>query len=396
MKYKVILLITVLVLLSGCTAPEEKAIKEINLNPYLSIIEQGVDGEGVAAWAIDETELKKEIGTNDSLYELISIEVEPKEKLKNGDIVHVKWKVDADTLKKKYSVKPVYNDFEYEIGKNTPLDYCNRSCRYEQFKKEVPFTYEVPMYWELREKEGVQNSDGSVTLTLYEMQEKAGELHIAENGEPEAVPEGLEQREIVLKDPESGEILRRVNAGVNSEGLYEFFTYIKDSMVYTFRFDPGFEERKLLWTICEKDYVLKRETEAGRITYEVSDHLPLDEGNTDVEYFVNEEDINTLEKTFPKGMVNIAIQSNGLITFSYGESGTGLYFGFWQKTEGNRISFFGTEDPNELPHDDSPLCPKILCDKMVDGYLEYLNGDTLQLYDADGTPVSNAVFVRKQ
>ncbi len=123
MKYKVILLITVLVLLSGCTAPEEKAIKEINLNPYLSIIEQGVDGEGVAAWTIDETELKKEIGTNDSLYELISIEVEPKEKLKNGDIVHVKWKVDADTLKKKYSVKPVYNDFEYEIGKNTPLDY---------------------------------------------------------------------------------------------------------------------------------------------------------------------------------------------------------------------------------------------------------------------------------
>lgn len=395
MKYKVILLITVLVLLSGCTAPEEKAIKEINLNPYLSIIEQGVDGEGVAAWAIDEAELKKEIGTNDSLYELISIEVEPKEKLKNGDIVHVKWKVDADTLKKKYSVNPVYNDFEYEIGKNNPLDYCNRSCRYEQFKKEVSFSYEVPMYWELREKEGVQNSDGSVTLTLYEMQEKAGELHIAENGEPEAVPEGLEQREIVLKDPESGEILRRVNAGVNSEGLYEFFTYIKDSMVYTFRFDPGFEERKLLWTICEKDYVLKRETEEGRITYEVSDHLPLDEGNTDVEYFVNEEDINTSEKTFPKGMVNIAIQSNGLITFSYGEWGTGLYFGFWQKEAGNRISFFGTENPYELPHDDSPLCPKILCDKTVDGYLEYRSGDTLQLYDANGNPVSNAVFVRK-
>ncbi len=395
MKCKVILLITVLVLLTGCTAPEEKAIKEINLNPYLSIVEQGVDGEGVAAWSIDEAVLKKEIGTNDSLNELISIEVEPKEKLKNGDIVHVKWIVDADTLKKKYFVNPVYNDFEYEIGENTPLDYCNRSCRYEQFRKEVSFSYEVPMYWDLREKEGVQNSDGSVTLSLYE-REKAGELHIAENGETTAVPEGFKQREIVLKDPESKEILRRVKAGVNSEGLYEFFTYTKDSVVYTFRFDPGLEERKLLWTICEKDYVLKRETEAGRITYKISNQLPLDEGNTDVEFFVNREDINTAEKTFVKGMVSINIQSNGLITVSYGKWGTGLYFGFWQKEAGNRISFFGTDNPYELTHDDSPLYPKILCDKTVDGYLEYLSGDTLQLYDADGTPVSNAVFVKKQ
>ncbi|MBR2685771.1 MAG: hypothetical protein IKE59_06965 [Erysipelotrichaceae bacterium] len=391
---KVIVLLATLLLLCGCSVPAEKERKEIDLNPYLSIEVQGYDEEGVAAWAIDEKALKKEIGTEDSLSGLISVEVEPKENLKNGDIVHVKWKVDENTLKKKYSVKAVYNDFEYEIGKTTPLDYCNRSCRYEQFKKEVSFSYEVPMYWELREKEGVQNSDGSVTLSLYE-KEKAGELHIAENGEPEAVPEGLEQREIVLKDPEFSETLRTVNAGVNTEGLYEFFTYTKDSVVYTFRFDPGLEERKLLWTICEKDYVLKRETEAGQITYEISDHLPLDEGNTDVEFFVNREDINTPEKTFPKGMVSISIQSNGLITVSYGESGTGLYFGFWQKEAGNRISFFGTEDPYELPHDDSPLCPAILCDKTVDGYLEYLSGDRLQLYDADGNPVSNAEFVRK-
>ena len=391
---KVIVLLATLLLLCGCSVPAEKERKEIDLNPYLSIEVQGYDEEGVAAWAIDEKALKKEIGTEDSLSGLISVEVEPKENLKNGDIVHVKWKVDENTLKKKYSVKAVYNDFEYEIGKTTPLDYCNRSCRYEQFKKEVSFSYEVPMYWELREKEGVQNSDGSVTLSLYE-KEKAGELHIAENGEPEAVPEGLEQREIVLKDPEFSETLRTVNAGVNTEGLYEFFTYTKDSVVYTFRFDPGLEERKLLWTICEKDYVLKRETEAGQITYEISDHLPLDEGNPDVEFFVNREDINTPEKTFPKGMVSISIQSNGLITVSYGESGTGLYFGFWQKEAGNRISFFGTEDPYELPHDDSPFCPAILCDKTVDGYLEYLSGDRLQLYDADGNPVSNAEFVRK-
>ena len=396
MKFKVILLLTLLILLTGCTAAEEKDKKEINLDPYLSIEVQGYDEEGVASWAIDEEALKKEIGTEDSLSGLISVEMEPKENLKNGDIVSVKWKVDEKTLEKKYAVKAVYNDYEYEVGKVTPLYPCNRFCRYEQFKKEVPFTYEVPMYWELREKEGVLNSDGSVTLTLYEMQEKAGELHIVEKGETEAVPEGLEQREIVLKDPESSETLRTVNAGVNTEGVYEFFTYTKDSVVYTFRFDPGLEERKLLWTICEKEYVLERETEAVRITYEISDHLPLDEGNTDVEFFVNREDINTPEKTFPKGMVSINIQSNGLITVSYSESGTGLYFGFWQKEAGNRISFFGTEDSNELPHDDSPLCPRILCDKTVDGYLEYLSGDTLQLYDADGNPVSNAVFVRKQ
>lgn len=393
---KVIVLLATLLLLCGCSAPAEKERKEIDLNPYLSIEVQGYNEEGVAAWAIDEEALKKKIGTEDSLSGLISVEVEPKENLKNGDIVHVKWKVDENTLKKKYSVKTVYNDFEYEVGKVTPLYPCDRGCRYEQFRKEVPFSYEVPLYWEVREKEGVLNSDGSVTLTLYETQEKAGELHIVEKGETETVPAGLGQREIVLKDPEFSETLRRVNAGVNTEGLYEFFTYTKDSVVYTFRFDPGLEERKLLWTICEKEYVLKRETEAGRITYEISDHLPLDEGNTDVEFFVNREDISTPEKTFPKGMVSINIQSNGLITVSYGESGTGLYFGFWQKEAGNRISFFGTEDPYELPHDDSPLCPAILCDKTVDGYLEYLSGDTLQLYDADGNPVSNAVFVRKQ
>ena len=167
-----------------------------------------------------------------------------------------------------------------------------------------------------------------------------------------------------------------------NDDQYTYLEYQRNAVRYSCTFSEPITQSELDWYMMEGNYIIRRETIGEQMTVEYDNHFFIEqEYGLDGVWLNDDPFSNTWGDHNSKGVI-IITEKNGSIRIGIPESDGIFLLGKYEKDSEPFYSFFGIEDGRSLVAD-GPSEPLDFSDRTVKGYIEILDNGDLLLYPAD-------------